>query len=90
VENQALFPLLLEGDYAAVKSAADAQAGQIVLAKIDDKTVMARYAGRREGLIVLESVNPIYPPIKTDLASEIIGVIVWLHRPEETLQNFGK
>jgi SOS-response transcriptional repressor LexA len=90
VESQALFPLLLAGDYAAVKSTGEAQAGQTVLAKINDNTVMARYAGRREGLIVLESVNPIYPPIKTDAASEIIGVVVWLHRPAETLQNFGK
>jgi hypothetical protein len=90
VESQAIFPLLLAGDYAAVKATGEAQAGQIVLAKIEDKTVMARYAGRREDKIILESVNPVYPPLITDPASEIIGVVVWLHRPAETLSKFGK
>jgi hypothetical protein len=90
VESQALFPLLLAGDYAAVKSVGDAQVGQIVLARIGGNTVMSRYAGRREGKIILESVNPVYPPLITDPANEIVGVIVWLHRPEETLSKFGK
>jgi hypothetical protein len=90
VESQALFPLLLKGDYAAVKAAGDAQNGQIVLVKIGGDSLLQRYAGRREGRIMLESINPVYPPYKTESDSEIIGVVVWLHRPAETLQNFGK
>jgi phage repressor protein C with HTH and peptisase S24 domain len=51
--------------------------------------LLKRYAGKRGGQVLLESVNPVYPPIEPD-SIEIIGVVVWQHRPKDTLRSFGR
>jgi repressor LexA len=82
---------VLAGDYLAVRKANVARQGDLVIARIGDsgETVVKRYAGKREGVVVLESVNPSYPPIRA-AEVEIVGVVVWQHRPLESLRGFGK
>ncbi|MBN1459538.1 MAG: LexA family transcriptional regulator [Armatimonadetes bacterium] len=89
IEGDSLYPLILEGDYVAVRKTSTATPGDIVVARYEDDTVVKRYAGRRGGRITLESVNPLYPPLAPDNV-EILGVVVWQHRPKDTLRRFGR
>lgn len=92
VEGDSLFPLILEGDLVAVRRTATAEIGQIAVAQVGDSTYMKRYGGlTRDGKLILESINPMYPPIHASPAdSQIIGIITWSHRTEETMRKFGK
>jgi len=91
IVGDSLHPLILEGDYVAIKKTPTAQPGQIVVARVGDDgdVVMKRYVGRRKGKVILESVNPMYPPIQADKI-EILGVVVWQHRTGDTLRKFGR
>ncbi len=91
IVGDSLHPLILEGDYVAIKKTPTAQPGQIVVARVGDDgdVVMKRYVGRRKGKVILESVNPMYPPIQADKI-EILAVVVWQHRTGDTLRKFGR
>jgi len=89
IEGDSLYPLVLPGDYVAVRKTSSASPGDIVVARLGDETLVKRYVGRQSGKIMLESVNPVYPPIDAGEA-EIIGVVVWQHRPKATFRSFGR
>jgi SOS-response transcriptional repressor LexA len=91
VEGDSAFPLVLPGDWLAVRKTSVAHPGDLVIARVggDGETVVKRFVGRREGLIVLESVNPSYPPTRA-AEVEILGVVVWQRRSIEALRKFGR
>ena len=90
IEGDSLWPLVLPGDYIAIRKTSTVRPGDLVVVKVgDEQTVVKRFGGRREGKVILESINPIYPPIHAEHA-EIVGVAAWVHRTAETVRRFGR
>jgi len=86
IEGHSMSPVLIPGDFAAVRKASTAQGGDLVVAKQGDDRYVKWYIGRRGGVVRLESENPAYEPTEaSDI--EIMGVVVWCHRPEEGLKK---
>ena len=86
VEGHSMSPLLMPGDFAAVRKVSTARPGDLVIARREEETYVKWYMGRSGGLIRLESENPAYEPTEaSDI--EIIGVVVWSHRPEQGLKK---
>jgi len=86
IEGHSMSPMLIPGDFAAVRKASTAQAGDLVVAKQDDDRYVKWYMGCQGGVVRLESENPAYEPTESN-EIEIIGVVVWSHRPEEGLKK---
>jgi len=62
---------ILDGDLLAVHRTAEAQNGQIVVARIDDEVTVKRLQRTRQrNRIVLLAENPNYAPIEVDLARQ--------------------
>ena len=85
VEGWSMFPELKPGDYVAVRKTTTAQVGDIVVARQGDQTLIKRLAGRRGRQLRLTSDNPEHEPLEgQDI--QIIGVVVWQHRPAGALR----
>jgi len=86
IEGHSMSPVLIPGDFAAVRKASTAQGGDLVVAKQGDDRYVKWYIGRRGGVVRLESENPAYEPTEaSDI--EVVGVVVWSHRPEAGLKK---
>ena len=72
---------IMDGDLLAVKKAADARTGQIVVARIDDEVTVKRLVRERDR-VVLEPENPDFEPIVVtdDTSFAIEGIAVGLIR----------
>lgn len=73
---------ILDGDWLAVQQRADAQNGQIVIARLDDEVTVKRYQ-RRKNLVRLLPENPAFQPIEVNLTTQplvIEGVSVGVLR----------
>ncbi|NIM04528.1 MAG: helix-turn-helix domain-containing protein [Armatimonadetes bacterium] len=90
VEDDSLYPLMLDGDHVAVRKVRAVQPGQIVVAQAGDKKVMKRYGGRKSGQLILQEINPTYPAPSHAPGIKILGIAVWVHREQETLRRFGR
>lgn len=72
---------IMDGDLLAVKKAADARTGQVVVARIDDEVTVKRLV-RERNRVVLEPENPDFEPIVVtdDSSFAIEGIAVGLIR----------
>ncbi len=86
VEGYSMYPELKLGDYVAIKRTHSAQIGDIVVAQHNGDTFIKRLAERRGRRLVLRSDNPEYPMLEGDDIN-IIGVVVWQHRPAEAIRR---
>ena len=78
---------ILEGDLLAVHRTAEAQSGQVVVARIGDEVTVKRLK-RRGNLVQLLPENPDFKPIELDLRSDemtIEGIAVGVIRSGKTL-----
>jgi repressor LexA len=69
---------ILEGDFAVVRPADDADNGEIVVALLDDEATVKRFY-REKDQVRLEPANKAYKPIKTREA-ELLGKVVGVFR----------
>jgi repressor LexA len=68
---------ILEGDIVVVRVRADANVGDVVVARVEDETTIKRLA-RKDGRLVLKPENPNYRIIEDPF--ELVGVVVELRR----------
>jgi SOS-response transcriptional repressor LexA len=90
IEGESLYPLVLPGDFVAVRRTSAAEVGELVVAEVGDSTMLKRYGGIKEGKIHLEPINPDYPIIKADGNVKIVGVVTWIHRTANVVRGFGR
>lgn len=70
---------ILDGDIVVVEKRISANAGDIVVAAIDNEFTVKRFA-REKGRVVLRAANKSYPNIRPTGDAEIFGVVIGLLR----------
>lgn len=70
---------ILPGDVAILERGRDPQQGDIVIAHVDEQTVIRRYE-IQNGRPALVSTNPVFPTLFFDERAELLGVVVTIIR----------
>ncbi len=86
VRGDSMSPTLVEGDLVGIRTQAQADPGQLVVAAIDEEITLKRY-DLVAGQPVLLADNPAWRPVSVTSRARIVGVVTGSYRPPEVLRR---
>lgn len=86
VAGDSMAPTLLDGDLVAIRPAATAEPGEIVVALVDGEATVKRFE-TPDGVPHLAADNPDFPARRLAAEAAIAGVVTAAYRPAERLRR---